>query len=86
MNPRTLIQWSFALNASLVIILIIATGNSSLLQAPADAIFGSFVQNVQLRVYLFDALVFGMSFVVSYWAVNGIHKHGYHQGLVENEV
>jgi hypothetical protein len=74
------------LNVSLLIVVLVVTGNQGLLQTSADYIFGSFVGNPQLRFYLFDALLIGMSFVVSTWAIGGVHRHGVHVGEVNAEV
>jgi hypothetical protein len=86
MNPRQVIQISFALNASLIIALFLVSGNGPLLQAPANYIFGSVVKDLQLRLYFFEGVLIVAAFIISTWAVNGVHAHGRHEAQVEAEM
>ena len=79
------IQISFALNASLVIALLIISGNSDLLQRAADSLFGRFISSSEFRLYLFEGLILIASFVSSLLAIRGIEGHAAREYAVTHE-
>ena len=61
----------FVLVPSLFIALLIVSGNADVLQGPANYVFGS-IQDVSLRLYLFEGLVVAVFLLIGLLAVHGV--------------
>lgn len=64
----------FVLVPSLFIALLTVSGNAGVLQEGANVLFGS-IQDVSLRLYLFDGVLVVIFFVISVLAVHGVKSN-----------
>lgn len=66
------VQTSLALNVALIVALFVVSGSSSILQGTGEYLFGRWVKDPVLAMYLFEAVLVGGSFLVSALAVHDI--------------
>lgn len=64
----------FVLVPSLFVALLTVSGNAGVLQGGANALFG-YIQDVSLRLYLFDGVLIVIFFVIGLLAVHGVKSN-----------
>ena len=85
MDEKRVVNTVFLLIPTLVIIIFNVSGNVSILQQGGNQVFGHYIQDATLRLYLFDALLYLPFLLLAAWSIRGIESHGRHIGEVLNE-